>query len=113
LQKGYAVEQIKSSPPEFRLIDYSDEFADFSQTAALMMNLDLIVSTCTSVPHLAGALGRPVWTMVPFNCDWRWRISGESTSWYPTMRLFRQEKFGTWDETIERVADELSRWAQR
>jgi tetratricopeptide (TPR) repeat protein len=113
LQKGYAVEQIKSAPPGFNLIDHSDELSDFSQTAALMMNLDLILSTCTSVPHLAGALGRPVWIMLPFNCDWRWGVSGESTPWYPTMRLLRQEQFGSWDATIEKLADELARFAQR
>ena len=69
LQKGYAQEQTKTPPPGMRLIDHADDLSDFAQTAALMMNLDLIISTCTSVPHLAGALGRPVWLMIPFNAD--------------------------------------------
>jgi tetratricopeptide (TPR) repeat protein len=107
VQKGYATEQLKSPPPGLKIIDHSEELTDFAQTAALMMNLDLIVSTCTSVPHLAGALGRPVWIMVPRNGDWRWMVHGETTPWYPTMRLFRQEHYGNWDSTIARVADEL------
>ena len=110
LQKGYAAEQLKSPPAGLQIIDHSAELTDFGQTAALMMNLDLIVSTCTSVPHLAGALGRPVWIMTPFNGDWRWMIHGQTTAWYPTMRLFRQETYGKWESTIARVADELTRF---
>ena len=113
VQKGYATEQLKSPPPGLQIIDHSEELTDLSQTAALMMNLDLIVSTCTSPPHLAGALGRPVWIMVPSNGDWRWMVHGDTTPWYPTMRLFRQESYANWDSTIERVAGELERWSQR
>ena len=74
-----------------------------------MAELDLIISVDTSVAHLAGALGRPVWTLLPFVADWRWGLESEETPWYPTMRLFRQPAAGNWDAVIQRVAEELSR----
>lgn len=89
------------------LIDLTDQITDFADTAALMMQLDLIISVDTAVAHLAGALGRPVWTLLPFVPDWRWGLDREDTPWYPTMRLFRQPALGDWDSVIQRVADEL------
>jgi len=67
-----------------------------------------VISTDTSVPHLAGAMGRPVWVLLGFSPDWRWLLGRADSPWYPTMRLFRQEKWGEWDATIERVATELA-----
>lgn len=92
---------------ELRLVDYSSEFTDLAETAALVANLDLIISVDTSVAHLAGALGRPVWTLLPYAADWRWLIEKEDTPWYPTMRLFRQQRPGDWQAVLERVAAEL------
>lgn len=87
-----------------------EESADFDETAALLMTLDLIVSVDTSVAHLAGALGKETWVMLPFKgCDWRWQTSGEATPWYPTMRLFRQGETEEWEDVLVRVWDELSR----
>jgi tetratricopeptide (TPR) repeat protein len=107
LQKGAASEQAKNPPKGMKFIDYTEEIIDFSDTAALMENLDLIVSVDTSVVHLAGALGKPTWTLLPFAPDWRWMLNREDSPWYPTMRLFRQPSFGDWESVIVKVKDEL------
>jgi hypothetical protein len=79
------------------------EFRDFADTAAVISQLDLIITSDTSVAHLAGAMGRPLWLMLAFAPDWRWAHDGDRSSWYPTARLFRQTTAGSWDEVIERV----------
>ena len=107
LQKGDAAGQAKSPPGGMNLIDYTDEIYDFSDTAALIENLDLVISVDTAVAHLAGALGKPVWTLLPFVPDWRWLLNREDSPWYPTMRLFRQPSSGDWKSVIERVKEEL------
>ncbi|PWC40975.1 glycosyltransferase family 9 protein, partial [Azospirillum sp. TSO35-2] len=76
-------------------------------TAAIMAGLDLVVCVDTSVAHLAGALGRPVWVLVPFAPDWRWMLDRQDSPWYPTMRLFRQSHPGRWDDAMDRVEDAL------
>ena len=73
----------------------------------MMMNLDLVISSDTSIPHLAGALGVPVWVALPLVPHWRWLLQGETTPWYPTMRLFRQGQRGDWDEVFDRIAQQL------
>ena len=85
------------------LFHFSDELRNFSDTAALMSNLDLIVSVDTSVAHLAGALGKSVWVLLPFIPDWRWLLDREDSPWYPTTRLFRQDDTREWDNVIARV----------
>jgi tetratricopeptide (TPR) repeat protein len=107
LQKGEASQQAKNPPKGMKLVDYTEEIHDFSDTAACIRNLDLIISVDTAVAHLAGAVGRPVWTLLPFNPDWRWMLHREDSPWYPTMRLFRQPSFGDWGSVMARVADEL------
>jgi tetratricopeptide (TPR) repeat protein len=84
-----------------------EELADFADTAAVISLLDLVVAVDTSVVHLAGALGKPVWVLVPFSPDFRWLLAREDSPWYPTMRLFRQSGFGDWDGVLERVRCEL------
>jgi tetratricopeptide (TPR) repeat protein len=91
-------------------VDLGPELGDFADTAAALTALDLLISADTSIVHLAGALGRPVWTMVPFSPDWRWLLGREDTPWYPTMRLFRQPKRRDWRSVMARVAEELSRF---
>jgi tetratricopeptide (TPR) repeat protein len=107
LQKGEASQQAKIPPKGMKLLDYTEEIHDFSDTAAFMQNLDLIISVDTAAAHLAGAAGRPVWTLLPFNPDWRWMLNREESPWYPTMRLFRQPSFGDWETVMARVAAEL------
>jgi Tfp pilus assembly protein PilF len=107
LQKGKAAKQAQNPPRGMKLLDYTEEIRDFSDTAALIENLDLIVSVDTSVVHLAGALGKPVWTLLPFAPDWRWLLNREDSPWYPTMRLFRQTAQGDWESVIAKVTDDI------
>lgn len=83
---------------------------DFADTAAVMANLDLVISIDTAGAHLAGALGRPVWTLLTRAADWRWLRGRADSPWYPTMRLFRQQSAGDWDEVMARVAIALRDW---
>jgi hypothetical protein len=109
LQKGEAAQQAAHPPEGMQLTDWTDEMKDFSVTAALVANLDLCISVDTSVAHLAGALGKPVWTLLPYEPDWRWMLGREDSPWYPTMRLFRQELPGQWGPVMARLAGELQR----
>jgi len=94
------------------LMDLSGQFTSFLETAAVVAELDLIIAVDTAVAHLAGALAKPVWTLLPFAPDWRWLLEREDTPWYPTMRLFRQKDRGQWQPVIARVAEELGRLAR-
>jgi len=107
LQKGASAAEAGSPPPGLALVDLSAELRDFADTAAVIANLDLVISVDTAVAHLAGALGKPVWTLVPFPPDWRWQRSGEACAWYPTMRLFRQRRSYAWEEVFQAVAAAL------
>jgi hypothetical protein len=89
------------------LINLTDGIGDFADTAALISEMDLIITADTANAHLAGALGRPVWTLLPFVPDWRWLLNREDSPWYPTMRLFRQPAAGDWNAVMKRVTDEL------
>jgi tetratricopeptide (TPR) repeat protein len=88
--------------------DLGHDFTDFADTAAAMQHLDLVITVDTSVCHLAGALGRPVWTMLARGPDFRWGIRGETTPWYPTMRLYRQHKLGVWADVYARMKTDLA-----
>lgn len=94
------------------LVDLSPFLEDFADTAAAIQALDLVISIDTAVTHLAGALGKPVWTLLPFAPDWRWMLDREDSPWYPTMRLFRQPTPGDWASVIKRVATELTGMVQ-
>jgi tetratricopeptide (TPR) repeat protein len=83
------------------------EFVDFVDSAGAVNALDLVITVDTSIAHLAGALGKPVWVLLPWVTDWRWLLNREDNPWYPTMRLFRQKKGGDWSEVIARVINEL------
>jgi tetratricopeptide (TPR) repeat protein len=111
LQKGAGLEQLQSAPFKSRIHDLGSEIdlgADaFLDTAALMMSLDLVITTDTSIAHLAGALGVPVWVALHGASDWRWFRSGVRSPWYPTMRLFRQHCPGDWTQVIASVRDAL------
>ena len=98
-----------NSPPS-GIDDLSLELADFAETAAALESLDLLITVDTAIAHLAGALGRPVWVMLPEAADWRW-MSGETSPWYPTMRLFRQDRQTDWTPVLHAVASELGKAA--
>lgn len=104
LQKGAAGSH---APGGVNLLDYSDALHDFSDTAAFVENLDLVISVDTAAAHLAGALGKAVWTMLPYAPDWRWMLNREDTPWYPTMRLFRQPAPGDWRSVVEHMDESL------
>jgi len=96
---------VLSAQPQIR--DFGSELEDFADTAALVTLLDLVVSVDTAPAHLAGALGRPVWVLLPFSPDWRWLLDREDSPWYPTARLFRQTTFGDWNSVTRRLVAEL------
>lgn len=87
--------------------DFARELRDFRDTAALVGALDLVISVDTAAAHLAGALGKPVWVLLPFSPDWRWLLERPDSPWYPTARLFRQPRIGDWDSVIQEVAEAL------
>jgi tetratricopeptide (TPR) repeat protein len=111
LQKGVAAAQVRTPPAGMAITDLSPSLTDFNWTAAAITGLDLIITVDTAICHLAGALGKPVWVMLPFAPDWRWMLDREDTPWYPTMRLFRQKKIGDWADVVGRVRDELRAFA--
>ncbi len=90
------------------MVNLADDLTDFGETAAAMENLDLVITVDTSMGHLAGALGKPVWILIPKAADWRWMLDREDSPWYPTARLFRQPKPGVWDEPLGRLRTALS-----
>jgi hypothetical protein len=89
------------------LRQFTEELDDFSDTAALIELCDLVICVDTAVAHLAGALDKPVWLLIPFAPDWRWLLDREDSPWYPTVRLFRQSAIGDWTQPIERLVSEL------
>lgn len=104
LQVGAAADEIARMPFANRLTDLAPHLGDYAATAAVVRQLDLVVSVCTSVAHVAGALGKPVFLMLADPADWRWGRFGAVTPWYPSMRLFRQERPGDWSGVVARVA---------
>lgn len=113
LQKGMGEEEAQLPPEGMALFDASPWIGDFADTAALVSTLDLVISVDTAVAHLAGALGKPCWTLLPaYKTDARWLRGREDSPWYPgTMRLFRQPAMDAWPELIETVAEALRQWA--
>jgi hypothetical protein len=89
------------------MLRFGEELTDFADAAALLCELDLLITADTSVAHLAGALGKPVWILLPYVADWRWLQDRSTSPWYPTAKLFRQPRPGDWDSVIEQVAAEL------
>jgi tetratricopeptide (TPR) repeat protein len=100
------VQDLRENP---NLLHFGGALTDFAETAALISLLDLVISVDTAAAHLAGALCKPVWVMLPFAADFRWLTGREDSPWYPTARLFRQSKLGEWDEVVGRVGAELLR----
>ncbi len=113
LQKGPGREQLAAVAAEWNVLDWTERLDEsggaFMDTAALMQHLDLMVTSDTAIAHLAGALGVPVWLVLPAACDWRWLRERGDSPWYPTLRLFRQQRWGDWDEVFARLAGELRR----
>jgi hypothetical protein len=113
LQKGEGSEQLFALPDGMMVEKPGDDFDvgpdAFIDTAAVMENLDLVITTDTSIAHLAGALGRPTWVALTYVPDWRWLLDRNDSPWYPTMRLFRQQKNDDWTNVFAEMEAELSR----
>jgi tetratricopeptide (TPR) repeat protein len=111
LQKGPGVDQLREASFADRIVDLSDDLDRggdaFVDTAAVIAGLDLVVSSDTSIAHLAGALGRPVWTALALSPEWRWLLERRDNPWYPTMRLFRQSRSGDWSDVVSEIASAL------
>ena len=107
LQKGEAAEQLATLPDDVYVSDGSSRDRDLAETAALVATLDLVITTDTCIAHLAGAMGKPVWILLPHLGDWRWMQERDTTPWYPTARLLRQKVPGDWPGLMKRVAGEL------
>ena len=105
LQKGPARQEI--APSCLPLLDLGEELTDFADSAALLMNLDLLISVDTAAVHLAGALHRPVWNLITYHPDWRWGLVRTDSPWYSAMRLYRQSRRNHWTDVIEAVAGDL------
>jgi ADP-heptose:LPS heptosyltransferase len=105
LQKGEAGKQPASLG--LKLVDHASGLIDFADTTGLIANLDLVITVDTAAAHLAGAMGKPVWVLLPFVPDWRWLLNRDDSPWYSTMRLFRQRTIGDWSAALESLADQL------
>ncbi len=108
LQYGSEADEIAANGWQARFFDPMPEVRDFADTAAIVEQLDLVISVDTAVAHLAGAMNRPVWMIDRFDTDWRWLPPREDSPWYPSMRIIRQEEFGQWAPVVERVAAMLA-----
>ncbi len=113
LQVGEGAAEAACPPAGLELHDFTERITDFADTAALIENLDLVVSVDTSVAHLAGAMGKPVWLLSRHDACWRWLLEREDSPWYPTLRVLRQPSPGAWEPVIERVAAELQALSHR
>lgn len=118
LQKGQEADELRHSSPGLEpsgleILDPMGEVTDFADTAALLANLDLLVTVDTSVAHLAGALGRPVWMLSRFDGCWRWLCDREDSPWYSSMRIFRQTEAGNWGPALQRLRQALEEAAER
>jgi Flp pilus assembly protein TadD len=107
LQTGPDARQLERPPEGLEITDLGRDLVDFADTAAIMQHLDLVISIDTAAAHLAGALGRPAWILLPVSPDWRWLTDREDSPWYPTARLFRQQRPMQWEPIWRRVADAL------
>ena len=95
------------------ILTFGNALKDFSEAAALLSCLDLVISVDSCMAHLAGAVGTPVWVLLQYTPDWRWLLDRDDSPWYPTARLFRQRRHDDWDEVVARVAVELGKFVDR
>lgn len=106
-QKGLDKNAFENLPDDVEIVDLGNTFNDFSDTAAALENIDLLISVDTAVLHLAGAMGRPAWGLLQFVPDWRWFLKEETTPWYESIRLFRQKQRGNWQPVVTDACSEL------
>jgi hypothetical protein len=105
LQIGATSQDIAHLPG---IVDLAPQLTDFAATADVLAQLDLVIAVDTAVAHLAGAMGKDAWVMLPFAPDWRWLLARDTSPWYPSLRLYRQPKIGDWDDVVGRIAADLA-----
>jgi tetratricopeptide (TPR) repeat protein len=110
LQKEVSEGDRRIAETEGGMLVFDNELTDFAETAALVSLMDLVVAVDTSVAHLAGAMGKPVWLLLPFDPDWRWLLGRSDSPWYPSARLFRQPATGDWGSVMSMVSEALEIW---
>jgi hypothetical protein len=108
LQKDVRPDDAALLRERTEIVDLSAHLTDFVETAALVCCLDLVITVCTSVAHLAATLGRPTWVLLPYLPDWRWLLDRDDSPWYPTVRLFRQDETRDYARVIDRVRNEMN-----
>ena len=117
LQKGFGTEQLAAVAGQFAVLDLESRLGHDSESlmaiAAIMKNLDLVITCDTAIAHLAGALGVQVWVPIPMAPDWRWMLDRDDSPWYPTLRLYRQTRYGIWEDVFQRMTDDLQAAAGR
>jgi ADP-heptose:LPS heptosyltransferase len=107
LQKGDRADEAAHPPAGIQIADWTSEFRDFADTAALIANLDLVITVDSVMAHLAGAMGKDVFTLLSSYADWRWLRGRDDSPWYPTMRLFRQPTLGDYDTPMREIVQAL------
>jgi ADP-heptose:LPS heptosyltransferase len=107
LQPGAAADVAAARAAGLPLTDYTAEFASFDHTAALVSELDLVITVCTSAAHLGGALGQRTWVLLDVNPHWVWLLERSDSPWYPSARLYRQPRFGEWEPALQAMAHDL------
>jgi tetratricopeptide (TPR) repeat protein len=112
LQIGPQAAELLAPPAGLGIERVLDDASTMNDTAAVIMNLDLVITVDTMIAHLAGALARPVWTLLPYVPEWRWQMRGDTSPWYPTMRVFRQRRRDDWHGLLEQVREALERWSR-
>jgi hypothetical protein len=113
LQREVRADDVPVLQGRSDILHFGEELKDYADTAALIANLDLVISVDTSVAHLAGALAKPVWILLPFIPDWRWLLDRDDSPWYPTARLFRQDDSRQWDGAFGRLRAALDDFLHR
>lgn len=109
VQKGEGTEELEKIPEKYNIVSLGDTFSTFGDTAAAIENMDLIICNDTSVAHLAGAMGKPCWVMLPFVQNWRWHTDLSYSPWYKSAKMFKQIEPGNWDEVFDRAKVELEK----
>jgi hypothetical protein len=113
LQHGPAVKQLVEGHVPFAVRDACSNASDFADTAEIVAGLDLVITVDTAIAHLAASMGKPVWVLLGSVPEWRWALAGETTPWYPSMRLFRAQERGGWTKLMKQIATELERCVAR
>ncbi|MFN4152893.1 MAG: hypothetical protein ACK4IX_18260, partial [Candidatus Sericytochromatia bacterium] len=107
IQKGHHEDEFHNNNNLNNIFQLSSKIEDFSDSAGILDNVDLLVSIDSAIPHLSGAMNRPVFMLIPYSADWRWPISGDKTFWYPSMDIIRQTEIGNWQTVFDQVKEKI------